>query len=112
LVTINPDPKATAETVGTDIAAAFSSFSAARKDLFNGKKADFVFSGVRPESEENHPLTRYLIDEDCVKVFMLMCFSPKSGNKKEDLLSCHPLMEAFFGSVEVGHKLLDLYAGW
>ena len=77
--------------------------------MFNGSRKEFKFEGVLPKEESGHPITRYLIDEDSVDLFLQIYYNG-SSNKKEDLIACDPLLSEFFGCPEYGRSLLELYA--
>ena len=77
--------------------------------MFNGSRKEFKFEGVLPKEESGLPITRYLIDEDSVDLFLQIYYNG-SSNKKEDLMACDPLLAEFFGCAEHGRSLLQLYA--
>ena len=105
----NNGSKLDASSVGAHLAKSFTAFTEARKDLFNGSRKEFKFEGVLPKEESGHPITRYLIDEDSVDLFLQIYYTG-SDNKKADLMACDPLLAEFFGCPEYGRSLLELYA--
>ena len=112
IITLDSSPKVTALSCGKMIAKKFTAFTEERKDLFHGKKQEFVFKGTLSESESGQPITSYLIDEDAVKVFLQTYYDCPKGNSKEDLLACDQLLEDFFGSADVGRDLLNRHGKW
>ena len=97
---------------GKKIAQEFTTFAAEKKNrrLFgNNKIVEFVFKGVLPETEKGRPLTYYLVDDDAVRVFLLVCYN---GTNKKELMECGKLLKDFFGSMEIGLTLLEQYAKW
>lgn len=59
-------------------------------------RKEFKFEGALPKEESGYPITRYLINEDSVDLF-LQIYYISSNNKKEDLIACDtPLLAGFF----------------
>jgi len=109
LITINPKEDGTA--VGEMLAASFTKFTQARKDLFGGRAQEFTLKEVLTGPESNRPMVYYLIDEDVVKLFMTSFYVGKD-NSKDTLYNHEVLLESFFGTVSNGQRLLDMYAKW
>lgn len=109
LITINPKEDGTA--VGETLAASFTKFTQARKDLFGGRAQEFTLKEVLTGPESNRPMVYYLVDEDVVKLFMTSFYVGKD-NSKETLYNHEVLLESFFGTVSNGQRLLDMYAKW
>jgi len=109
---VTVDNNATAASAGKKIAQAFTKFAAEKKNrgLFgNNKIVEFVFKGALPEEEKGRPLTYYLVDDDAVRVFLLVFYD---GTNKKELMECGKLLKDFFGSMEIGLTLLEQYAKW
>lgn len=96
LVTINDDEDVSAPDIGENLAERFSIFES---EKYEAQK--FVFK-LPDEDEIEKPLNHYLLDWDCVVLLRTVY----SNEPKEVLAEDEDVMTNFFGSPEIGAKVL------
>ena len=90
----------TSTSIGKKIARKFGVFTRNKALCDSSKPEDYVFRSAF--TVDPQPLNYHILDDDAIKVMRLL-FSDYS---KEELMTDKALMEAFFGDVKSGSKLL------
>lgn len=92
------------EEAGRHVAHCFTKFTR-NKDVMGSPEK---YSFKKCFATDPQPLNHYLLDLDVAKVLKsLFCHEDSEYKSKQDVLEDNELMEAFFGSTEVGREFLE-----